>query len=170
MAPLEASTPGSKWLSSWDTLGNILMFGESNLRNTPSRCQTHQRESLPAAPSSSGHCGSAQPWAPLLCFPGVHSAPLPGVCAACVGAGHCAPWPVPVWLHCSQCCARFGSASSTQTLSAASCGSEQSQGMQTVPRAAMPQLIACESQCCWKSRCLWRGCQSSVFHQESAWP
>lgn len=174
MAPLEVSTSGNEWLSSWRTCGNTLMFGDSDLKSSSTLQPTCQRGSLPACPqlqqalwlwlllpSTRHHC---------CCFPGVHSASLLGVCAAGVGAGHCAPRPVPVQLHCSQCPARFGSVPGTETLSAASCGSEQSQGMQTVPSAAMPQLIACESRCRWKSRCLRRGCQRSVFHQESAWP
>lgn len=78
--------------------------------------------------------------------------------------------PVLAQLRCGRCIAGFGSFPGTRTSSAASCGSARSQGMQTLPSAAKPQLIACESRCRWKSRCLWRGCQRSVFHQGSVWP
>lgn len=78
-------------------------------------------------------------------FPWACSTSLPHVWLMGAGAGTVPHVPVLAQLHCGRCIAGFGSFPGTRTLSAASCGSERSQGMQTLPSAAKPQLIARES-------------------------
>lgn len=120
--------------------------------------------------SSTQRC--CQEWEPRQCLPTTTCSPrssagLLALLLAPLAVLHrsCAQRLVPVLarLRCARCTAALGSFSGTQRLSAASCGSEQSQGMQTHPSTAKPQLITGESWGRWKSRCLRRGCQRSAF-------
>lgn len=145
---------------------SVLLMGASR--------RPYTNKVLFAAGNSQGRTNSTQrccqEWEPRRCLPTTTCSPrscagLLALLLAPLSVLHrsCARRRVPVLarLRCARCIAALGSFSGTHRLSAASCGSERSQGMQTHPGAAKPQLITGESWGRWKSRCLRRGCQLS---------